>query len=115
MCGGGGGGGKRDVAGDASRKGGGGGSGGMFPKKFLKRRSPEMAFPEAISSSSLIQVMIFQRQSYDSIPKTPKMFKYVFWFLLFFNGDFLTPTQLPRLSSPLASARQEPLLSVLAP
>ena len=36
-----------------------GGSGGMLPQKILKFRSPEMPFPEAISSSYLIQVMIF--------------------------------------------------------
>ena len=33
-----------------------GGSGGMVADKFLKFRSPEMPFPEAISSSYLIQV-----------------------------------------------------------
>ena len=38
-----------------------GGSGGMLPQKFLKFRSPEMPFPEAISSSYLILEMIFQR------------------------------------------------------
>ena len=38
-----------------------GGSGGMLPRKMLKFRSPDMPFPEAISSSYLIQVMIFQR------------------------------------------------------
>ena len=32
---------------------------GMLPQKILKFRSPEMPFPEAISSSYLIQVMIF--------------------------------------------------------
>ena len=36
-----------------------GGSGSMLPQKSLKFRSPEMPFPEAISSSYLIQVMIF--------------------------------------------------------
>ena len=36
-----------------------GGSGGMLPQKMLKFRSPEMPFPEAISRSYLIQVMIF--------------------------------------------------------
>ena len=36
-----------------------GGSGDMLPQKSLKFRSPEMPFPEAISSSYLIQVMIF--------------------------------------------------------
>ena len=36
-----------------------GGSGGMLPQKILKFRSPEMPFPEAISSSYLILVMIF--------------------------------------------------------
>ena len=36
-----------------------GGSGGMLPQKILKLRSPEMPFPEAISSSYLIQVMVF--------------------------------------------------------
>ena len=30
-----------------------------LPQKILKFRSPEMPFPEAISSSYLIQVMIF--------------------------------------------------------
>ena len=62
----------------------------MLPQKILKFRSPEMPFPEAISSSYLIQVMIFEREAYNSYTKTPKMFKYVFWFLLFFNGGFLT-------------------------
>ena len=33
--------------------------GGLLPQKILKFRSPEMPFPEAISSSYLIQVMIF--------------------------------------------------------
>ena len=32
---------------------------GHAPQKILKFRSPEMPFPEAISSSYLIQVMIF--------------------------------------------------------
>ena len=32
---------------------------GMLPQKLLKFRTPEMPFPEAISSSYLIQVMIF--------------------------------------------------------
>ena len=36
-----------------------GGSGGLVPQKIVKFRSPEMPFPEAISSSYLIQVMIF--------------------------------------------------------
>ena len=67
-----------------------------------------MPFPEAISSSYLIQVMIFQRKSYDSIPNIPKMFKYVFWFLLFFNGGFLTGggggATAPRPPPPLATA-----------
>ena len=35
-----------------------GGSGGMLPHNFLKLRSPEILFPEAITSSYLIQVMI---------------------------------------------------------
>ena len=36
-----------------------GGSGGMLPQKILKLGSPEMPFTEAISSSYLIQVMVF--------------------------------------------------------
>ena len=35
------------------------GSGGMLAQKILKFKSPEMPFPEAISSSYLILLMIF--------------------------------------------------------
>ena len=67
-----------------------GGSGGMLPQKCLKFRSSEMPFLEAISSSYLTRVVICQRQHTTPYLKLPKMFKYVFCFLLFFNGDFLT-------------------------
>ena len=66
---------------------------GHAPSRILFTfRSPEMLFLEAISSSHLIQVVIFQRYSNHTTPylKLPSMFKYIFWFLLFFNGDCLT-------------------------
>ena len=56
--GGGGGGARKTSAGDASRYGG---LGGILPQIYMKFKSPEMPFPEAISSSRLNLVVIFKR------------------------------------------------------
>ena len=64
-------------------------SAGILFQKCVKFRSPEMPFPEAISSFYLILVMIFPRYSHDSAPETLQTFIHVYWFPVFFNGDFL--------------------------
>ena len=81
----------------------------MLPQKILKFRSPEMPFPEAISSSYLIQVMIFYRKSYNSIPKLPKCSNTYFGFyyssmVVFWLGGQLPPLPPPPPPPPLATA-----------
>ena len=62
----------------------------MLPRKFRKANSGSHFKFLPDPGDDFSKVII-----YHSVPKTPQTFKYVFWFLVFFNGHFFGYSLLP--------------------